>query len=71
MPRPTWKPTTDEQRELLAKLDKVAARIGKDVGELWEIIEAARAAEVPTELLAKRGGVGRATIYRRLGKDAR
>lgn len=67
MPRPTWKPTTDEQRELLGRLDKVAARIGKDVEELWEIIEAARKADVPTDLLAKRAGVGRATVYRRLG----
>lgn len=67
MPPQAWKPTTDEQREAIAKLDEVAAR----VHELWGIVDAARKLGVPKDVIARHleGAVSRATIYRRLDSE--
>lgn len=78
MPRPTWTPKTDEQRAVLDELTKVAAEASEirakadaEAGAIERrVIAKARALRVPMREVVARVGAARATVYRRLGKDA-
>lgn len=67
--------TTDEQREALAAVDRAAAEVRRRAAvladaelRLTEAIRAARELDIPADVLAPRAGIGRATLYRRIGE---
>lgn len=74
MPRPTWEPTTDEQRAALAAIDEAVTEARKVEAEanakVRQAIDRARTLGVPMREVVDRVGASRATVYRRQGKNA-
>lgn len=76
MPRPTWTPTSDEQRDALAAIDRAVAEAqrirAKADAEATNLVVsailAARQLGVPVRAAVERTDVSRATVYRLLGK---
>lgn len=68
--RPTWTPTTDEERAALDAVDKAVTAARKADAAMWNAVREARALDIPAQLLADRAGIGRATLYRHLNDSA-
>lgn len=72
VPRPTWQPTTDEQRAALAAIDQAVTEARQmetaAAEKVRQAIERARGIGVPMREVVKRVGAGRATVYRRLSR---
>lgn len=70
MVRPTFSPD-ERQRRTLRELERLAARQAADDARLTELIEQAKAQDVPIEHIARAASVTPKTVYRRLGHPMR
>lgn len=70
MGRPKWTPQNDEQRQAIAAARRAAKRADSAEDQLWQAVASAMKTGVPAAFIADAVNRGRATLYRRFGRDA-